>query len=208
MNRYVALLAAVAVSGCAVGVKHQYHDIAPEVKYAVRGKVAVAVHDQRLEVVSGGKPERFAGISRGGYGNPFDVETESGQPLAKEFQNSIAAALARAGAQVVRVDLKPTARPDEARRQMLAAGANKSVLLTLREWRADTYVNVNLDHDVLLTVLGPRGQVLASRELKGAERIGASAINPVAASIEAVPPAYRRKLEELFATPAVAAALR
>ena len=207
MNRLFVLLAAAVASGCA-SMNQQYHDITPEVKYPVRGKVAVAVHDQRPEVVSGKKPESFAGLTRGGYGNPFDVMTQSGQPLAKEFQNSIATALTRAGAQVVRVDLKPTATPDEARRQLAAAGADKALLLNLRLWRADTYLNVNLDHDVLLTVFGPRGRVLATRELKGAERIGASALNPVGASLEAVPVAYRRKLEELLATPAVANALR
>jgi hypothetical protein len=208
MKRLCVLAVAVIVGGCAVGVKHAYHDVTPELKYPVRGTVAVAVHDRRAEVLDGSKPESFAGVQRGGYGNPFDVETESGRPLATEFQNSIAGALTRAGAKVVRVDVKPTAQPVEARRQLVATGAAKSVLLTLQEWRVDSYINVNLDHAVLLTVLGPQGQVLATGALKGAERIGSSAINPVAASIEAVRPAYRRKLEELFATPAVANALR
>lgn len=208
MKRFLVLLATAIAGGCAVGVKHAYHGVTPELKYPVRGTVAVAVLDQRPYVVSAAKPESFAGIQRGGYGNPFDVETESGRPLATEFQNSIAAALTRAGAKVVRVDLKPSTPPVEARRQLVAAGANKGVLLTLQDWRVDSYVNVNLDHDILLTVLGPQGQVLATGTLKGSDRIGSSAINPVAASIEAVPPAYRRKLEELFAAPAVANALR
>jgi len=208
MKRFLVLLATAIAGGCAVGVKHPYHDVAAELKYPVRGTIALAAHDRRPDVVTGVKSESFAGVQRGGYGNPFDVVTESGQPLAKEFQNAIAGALTRAGAKVVRVDVGPTVQPVEARRQLVATGANKSVLLTLQEWRVDSYINVNLDHDVLLTILGPQGQVLATGGLKGADRIASSAINPVAASIEAVRPAYRRKLEELFATPAVANALR
>ncbi len=200
-------LAALLAGGCG-GFQHPYAGVTPEVGYPVKGRVAVAVHDQRAEVVNGSRPESFAGLLRGGYGNPFDVTTASGQPLAKEFQSSLADALTRAGAQVVRVDLAPATKPDAARQQVLAAGADKALLVTLRMWRADTYVNVNLDHDVLLVVLGRRGQVLATKELKGAERIGTSLVNPGGESVEVVPPAYRRKLEALFADPAVAAALR
>lgn len=208
MTRFLVLLTAVAAGGCGIGVTHRYDDVTPEVVYRVRGKIAVAVHDRRSDVVSGRKLENFAGLSRVRFGIPFNVTTESGQPLAKEFQNSLAAALERAGARVVRVDLKPATPPDEARRQLLSAGADKSVLLTLREWRADTYVNVNLDHDVVLVILGPRGQTLAMRELNGEERIGRSMLNPAGTSKEVVPAAYRRKLEALLATPAVADALR
>jgi hypothetical protein len=189
-------------------VKHPYHDVGFALKYPVKGTVAVAVHDRRPYVVDGTKPEDFAGVQRGGYGNPFDVATESGRPLAKEFQNAVADALARAGARVVRVDVKAATPPPEVRRQLSATGANRSVLVTLYDWRVDSYVNVNLDHEVLLVVLGPQGQALATGSLRGAEQIGSSAFNPVAASIEAIRPAYRRKLEELFATPAVASALR
>jgi len=207
--RYVlALIVALAAGGCAVGGKHQYHDITPELKYPVRGKVAVAVQDQRKDVVSGTRPESYVGWSRGGYGNPFDVTTESGQPLAKEFQTSIAAALTRAGAQVVRVDVRPAAAPAEARKQLAATGADKAVLLVLRDWHVDTYFNVNLDHDVSLTVLGRRGQVLATKELTGSDRIGTGLVDPYAVARESVPPAYRRKLEQLLADPAVVAALR
>jgi len=208
MKRFLVLLAAAIAGGCAVGVKHPYQDVTPELKYKVPGTVAVAVQDQRPYVVTGTKTEDFVGVQRGGYGNPFDVVTESGRPLAQEVQNSIAGALTRAGAKVVRVEAKPTTPQVEVRKQLVATGANKSVLVTLRDWRVDSYVNVNLDHDVTLVVLGPGGQVLAMRELKGADRIGSSALNPVAASIEAVRPAYQRKLEDLLATPAVANALR
>ncbi|MGH8698408.1 MAG: hypothetical protein ACREVS_18125 [Burkholderiales bacterium] len=208
MKRCLVVLATVIAGGCAVGVKHAYHDVAPELKYPVRGTVAVAVLDRRPYVTDGAKTESFVGVQRGGYGNPFDVETESGRPLATEFQNSVATALTRAGAKVVRVGVKPTTGPAEVRRQLAATGASKSVLITLHDWRVDSYINVNLDHEVVLTVLGPQGQTLATATQKGADRIGSSAINPVGASVEAVPPAYRRKLEELFATPAVANALR
>jgi hypothetical protein len=208
MMRLLVLSAALIATGCAVGVKHPYHDVALELKYPVRGTVAVGVHDRRPYVVDGTKSADFVGLQRGGYGNPFDVVTESGRPLAQEFQDAIASALTRAGAKVVRVDLKAATPPLEARGQLAATGANKSLLVTLHDWRVDSYVNVNLDHEVLLTVLGPQGQVLASGAVKGEERIGSSVINPVAAAIEAVRPAYRRKLEELFATPAVTNALR
>lgn len=59
--------------------------------------VAVATHDQRPYVVGGNKKPNFVGLSRGGYGNPFDVVTVSGNPLADGFSESISRSLAARG---------------------------------------------------------------------------------------------------------------
>src|SRR5437899_535946 len=107
----LSLLCVVVFGGCAVGVKHQYDNITPETKFQTRAKIAVGVHDQRNYVVYGQKSPTFVGLSRGGFGNPFDVNTASGQALANDFRNSIANGLSRAGANVVRVDLGHTVNP-------------------------------------------------------------------------------------------------
>ena len=203
----LSLLCVVFFGGCAVGVKHQYDNITPETKFQTRAKIAVGVHDQRSYVVNGQKTPTFVGLSRGGFGNPFDVNTASGQPLANDFRNSIASGLSKAGANIARVDLSQTVKPEEALRLMRGAGADKALLVTIDEWKVDTFSSVNLNYELRVVVLGPSGQ-LALKRLSGDEQIGSSLMNPVGTSREVAPVAYKKKLEEILSDPAIARALQ
>ena len=203
MHRYIFIaFVTLFSSGCAVGVKHQYDTVKPEFNLATQAKLAVGVQDLRPYVVTGKKPETFVGLSRGGFGNPFDVNTKSGVPLAKDMQTVIAASLKRGGATVIEVELKPGIGAANARKAMLDAGADKAVLITLREWNSDTLFRTALHYDVQLIVLASNGNVLATKDLQGTDNLGSGFERDL------VREAFRRKLEELFSDPAVAQALR
>ena len=195
-------------SGCAVGVKHQYDNVVPEIGVATRAKVAVGVQDARPYVVSGNKSEDFVGLQRGGFGNPFDVGTLSGNPLARDFLGVMAASLKRSGASVIPVELAPKQKDAEVKKALLGTGADKGVLLVLREWKSDTMMNTALHYDVLLTILSASGGVLASKTLTGNDDLGGSAFNPPEHARGAVPVAFRKKMEALFTDPAVRKALQ
>ena len=87
MRFYVALLivAACAAGGCAVGNTHAYSTILANPTLAGTSAVNVATHDRRDSVQSGEKSPDFVGLQRGGFGNPFNVKTTGGRPLADEF---------------------------------------------------------------------------------------------------------------------------
>ena len=68
----IAFLALLLIGGCAVGVRHQYDSATPQINAASGGKATVAAQDRRAYVLNGDKQENFVGLSRGGYGNPFD----------------------------------------------------------------------------------------------------------------------------------------
>src|SRR5260370_3677545 len=88
------LLFVALLSGCAgKGLKLQYNDITPKTQFETHAKIAVGVHDQRSYIVSGEKDPTFVGLNRSGLGIPHDVNTQSGLPLASEFQNSMTNAL-------------------------------------------------------------------------------------------------------------------
>ncbi len=195
-------------SGCAVGVKHQYHDINPETTLHIHGNIAVGVHDRRPYVVTGDKAETFVGLTRGGYGNPFDVNTESGSPLAKDFRAAIVSLLKRSGATVTEVEFKPSASGVDVRQFLTQTGADKSVLLTLREWKSDTYMSTALHYDIELIVFGSKNDVLGNKTLVGKDDLGGSLVNPPAHARSAVPAAFRKKLEELFSDPNIVQALQ
>lgn len=192
------------LGGCAVGVTHQYDSgTHPDIKATAGTKLGVGVQDKRLYIVSKQKPESFVGLSRGGFGNTFDVNTASGNPLADDFAKTLQTALSVKGVKATAVSLPLGISEIEAIKRLAASG-DKAVLIILNEWKADTYMNTALEYDVQVIVVDAAGKVLSRKQIAGKDNLGGSVINPPEHSRNAVPTAFRRKLEELFASPEIA----
>ena len=200
-RKCLALLAvAASLGGCAVGGTQSYAD-APLGLQAVSssGTVAVAVQDARPFVVSGAKPEKFVGLRRGGFGNPFDVSTQSGGALALELRDSIVASLKGRGINAYPVTVSISDKPADARRKLAESKARRLVLVTLTDWRSDTMMNTDLTYDVALAVFDESGRPLATSSAKGMDSLGSSP------SMSAV---STRKMDQLFGDDKVVAALK
>ncbi|HSI38112.1 MAG TPA: hypothetical protein VK946_03475 [Methylotenera sp.] len=198
----IALVLLTILNGCAVGVTHQYDNASLNIKTPQSTKLGIGVQDIRVYVINKQKPENFVGLSRGGYGNPFDVTTTSKKPLANDFSTSIQTALSAKGVQVDAISLPVgTSEPDAIKR--LASTGEKSVLLMFNEWKADTYMSTTLTYDIQALVIDANGTVLSRKRKGGSENLGGSVVNPPAHSRSAVPVAYRKILEDLFATPEI-----
>ena len=120
MNRVIVWIAiALVLGGCAFGRTYSYGDASMGMPGLASGSgtVALAVHDVRPYVVSGNKPERFVGLMRGGFGNPFDVNTGSGDALSNDLRRVISKALQSKGYKVTDVLVRPTETPAAARRR-------------------------------------------------------------------------------------------
>lgn len=191
------------LGGCAVGVTHQYNNAALQIKATNGSKLGIGVQDRRLYVVTKEKPENFAGLSRGGFGNPFIVRTTSGEPLADDISKSIQAALSKNGVNVSAVNI-PVGLDEAAAIKLLTAASGKSILIELNEWKADTYMSTTLSYDVRALVIDVDGKIISSKKISGSENLGGSAMNPPEHSRKVVPIAFRRKIEELFSTPEIA----
>lgn len=204
----VALLATTILGGggCAIGVKHRYHDTVADVAASGSTAVAVATVDQRNYVLTKNKAPSFVGLSRGGYGNPFDVTTESGQPLSTDFTTSICGSLDRRGFHSKALASPP---PNAAPTAVVAdaGGAPRVVLVNIREWKSDTMQSTSLLYDVTLDVLDGTGKSLAQSRIDGKDDLGGSAWNPPSHARTAVPIAYKAKLERLLNDPGVVKAL-
>lgn len=194
--------------GCAVGVKHKYDHQALDLPSASDKTVEVAVLDQRPYVVTGEKSPNYVGMSRGGFGNPFNVETESGQPLAADMGADIVLALQASGMKASQMVLAPPVTPVSARELLVRSGADRSVLITLSEWQSDTYQRVFLNYDVKLYVFSRDNQVLAESQRSGEDNLGDGGLDPSSHSRKAIPPAFKGIVESLFKDPKVAAALQ
>jgi|KBSSwiStaDraftv2_1062776.scaffolds.fasta_scaffold1334573_1 hypothetical protein len=206
LAKICAALAMVGIlGGCAVGQSFSYAD-APVVMQEVSssGNVAVAVQDERSYVLSGNKPERFVGLMRGGFGNPFDVTTASGAPLADDMRDAIGRALKARGVSVIPVSIAFRDSSVTARRKLLDAKARRSILVTLREWKTDSLLATDIHYDATLVVLDERGEQLATSTIKGVDNLGNLGLTPH----EGVHREVGRKIDKLFDDGKVIAALK
>ena len=173
ISKPLASLALAAIlGGCAIGQQYSYSEV-PIAMGGVSssGTVALGVQDQRSYVLSGNKSERFVGLQRGGFGNPFDVTTTSA-PLADEYRDAIARAMKARGIAVTPVTIPMRDTPSAARQKVLDAKARRAALVTMREWKSDTMMNTDLHYDVTLTVYDERGNQLAASTIKGSDNLG------------------------------------
>jgi hypothetical protein len=106
-------------------------------------------------VLSGDKKPDFVGLQRGGFGNPFDVRTASGQPLASEMRAAISKALEQQGFVVVGG----------------AEAAPRKLELRVFEWKTDVMMKMKTLYDLQLSVFDAGGNLLAQSKTNG-EDIG------------------------------------
>lgn len=190
------------LTGCAMGQKHAYVNTDVEIPVKSSVELAVAVNDRRSYVVSGDKSPSFVGLQRGGFGNPFDINTESGEPLADDIRRTIVGALEREGNKVVAVPLSPATTPEVAKATLLQAEAKKFVLLTLYEWKSDQYANTLFHFNVSLDIFDPSGDAIETKRLSGKDNLGGGM------SKSKMPAAFRQKLEDLFWSEEIRKAMR
>ena len=200
-----AMVAALVLAtvGCAIGNRHEYGTVVADFRVSGSYPVAVATRDQRDYVLSLKKSPNFVGLQRGGYGNPFDVTTEDGKPLADNVTAALANSLKAKGFVAVQIKTEVKDTSDTVVKKLMDASSSRTILLTLREWKTDTYMNVALLYNATLEVRDPVGTVLATVQIEGKDNLGGSAWNPPAVAKEVAPRALKEKLERLLNDPQV-----
>jgi hypothetical protein len=141
----------LALGGCAIGNRYDYGSSISGLPVSGSGKLAVNVVDARPYVLSGEKKPDFVGLQRGGFGNPFDVRTGSGRPLADEMRDAIAKALQQQGFTVVGG----------------SEAAPRKLELRVLEWKTDVMMKMKTMYDLQLSVFDAGGALVAQSKTKG-----------------------------------------
>lgn len=206
---FVAIVSVSALlTGCAIGNKHQYAESIPAIDIKNIKNIALGVQDNRVAVVNKTKSPDFVGIQRGGFGNPFDVTTASGNPLATDISTSLATAIREKGVGVQVISIEPGMNEVGAAKKVSAPSQERGILLLLNEWKSDTFQNTALHYNLDLRIYDLTGKLLAHQALQGSENLGGSFMNPPEHAKGAVPLAYRKKMEDLFSKQNIAATLK
>ncbi len=201
-NGFALAVAAALLGACTAAGTYNYAEMPVAMQgVSTSGTIAIAVHDLRPYVVSGGKQPTFVGFARAGYGTPSDVNTESGGPFAIEIRDALARALKARGATTVPVTVPFADTNAAARARLLQTRAQRQVLLTLREWKTDTLMSTDLHYDTTVAVYDQAGNQVAHHSLKGMDELGRTANEDISR-------ATARKLDALFDDSRIAGALK
>jgi hypothetical protein len=204
LNWFIQGLSVFILSGCAVGQKFDYTAATINVDSLTSvHSAAIAVLDQRVSIRKGDKDKSFVGLSRGGYGNPFDVRTASGLPLATEMAMAVVAALKTRGYSAEAVPVRPVDGLSPARQALLKDGLDRDVIYTGgMENRYE--MRTGLEYKVILDIFDRTGQRLAHKELSGKEVSGASILS----AEKDAQKWFASKVAETFQDDAIASSLR
>jgi hypothetical protein len=193
----VSLLALSLLTGCVIGNTHTFNYVPSERSEVGAGRTVLvfAVDDQRPYIVSGEEPANFVGEQRNGYGMPFNVTTTDGRPFAKIVQETVQRDLEASGFRVTVSNEKATGIA----RAASAAQADRALTVVMREFKSDTFNNINFDYDFEVIVYDAAGNELARDRLSGEEELRGSMMNPVKASKQKVPAYFYAKIHALIA---------
>jgi hypothetical protein len=170
----------------------------PDLKLSVpfEGRMALAVLDARPDVVNGRRKETFIGFTRTFYGLPLPYHTRSKKPFAQDLSDLVGQALKLGQTPAKAIVVSPPAGRQAAIEALRKSGAERLILLEIREWWSDTMLRTDLHYDLLLTVLDAQGRELGSSSAIGNDELGKG-------QQRAIMVATHRILENLFAGEAV-----
>lgn len=194
----ILAIAIIAVSGCGNLYRINYSNIKADLNYGGSRTVAVGVVDKRPYVLSGESDPRYVGTMRGGYGNPFDLWTQSGLNLSDDMAATIAESLKNKGFKVVAVKASVGKDDSKMMADLKASGADRIVYLSLIDWWSNYYPKsfgaekTELIMNVELKVMDRKLKTLGSKRLKEI------AIPPSGWPKDTIPGMYQKKMTELL----------
>lgn len=203
--RYSLIFLTTFLVGCAVGNTYDYSRANVDLAVHGHSELGLAVIDQRPYVLSGDKEPSFVGLQRGGFGNPFNVKTQSGRALAVEMAEAMTSELEDNGFRVFNLGVSESG-PSIVASAIHEASKTRNVILEVHEWKTDAMMNFGLSYDLRLRVMDESANLLAEAKTSGIkEKLGGAGFES-ANSISAAN-AFSSKIGQLFNDPGVVSAL-
>ena len=203
--RYGIISLTIFLVGCAIGNTYDYSRANVDLAVQGHSELGLAVIDQRPYILNGDKEPDFVGLQRGGFGNPFNVRTQSGRPLAVEMAEAMASELEENGFRVLSL------RVSESGSNVVAtairdAAKTRNIVLMVHEWKTDAVMNFGLSYDLRLKIMDESANLLAEAEVSGTkEKLGGAGFE--SANSIAAASAFSTKIGQLFNAPKVMQAL-
>lgn len=190
------------LTGCAVGQHIDYTRATPAFANTSKGDIAVGAQDRRQYIISGQKNQQFVGLMRGGFGNPFDVNTASGSPFAKDVTQVLSRAMQRDGVKVEALNLAPSANREEVIGAIRSAKVDSAIVLTINEWKTDAMMSASVYYDLVLEEFDHDGGLLRHSQSHGTDELGSLAFSfdPASFVAKAATGILTKRIEEMYSS--------
>ena len=136
-------------TGCAVKQKValEYQTETTAAAAQAYPKVNVVVNDERPYIKDGEKPASYIGTYRGGFGNPFNVNTKDHVALSTLVLGDLEKDLSALG--------------------FIGENGDKTLVVDIMKWKFDAYQNATFDYLLNVQVLDSTKNVLAKNDVVG-----------------------------------------
>ncbi len=138
-------------SGCAVKQKVALEYEAPKASATAQSypEVNVVVNDERPYIISGEKPASYIGTYRGGFGNPFNVNTKDLVALSQLLHDDLLEELNAMG--------------------FVKKNGGKTLVVDILAWKFDAYQNASFNYTLHVKVVGNDKKTIASSNVLGTD---------------------------------------
>ena len=167
----IAIFFLLFVTGCVVGRKLSFDNSTSDLSYTPSGKIAIVFQDKREQILSGAEKQSFCGHMYAGYAIAYNVQTESGNPVAEDFAKSIQKTLSQKNVLSNTFNIAPTGDMIELMKQFQQSGYDKLLLFTINRWESRctalfSKMRYETNAYFTLQVIDKNANTLASQEVK------------------------------------------
>jgi hypothetical protein len=155
-----------------IGRTEDYRIAWPTIYYTTDKDIAVGVIDRRPYIVNGSNNSSYVGLMRAKYGNPWHVNTETGQPLSHDLTDAIVSGFKSAGINASSVKLSPEMKKQDGINRFPTGKSDRIILVRIVEWQSDTYTNIVFLYDLNAEVYDENGELLAKACMKNTDDPG------------------------------------
>lgn len=163
----IALAAVSGFSSCAVGRKMSFTNKEADPGYSTSKNAMVIFQDKRVEVLSGKEKPTFCGHSNSTGQISYNIQTESGKPLADEFAESVTAAYNKAGGAATTVLVNMNTSRDSIMQVFKSGSKERLLYFTIHKWESRatplfSSIRYEVIYELELNVYNTTGTLLAS----------------------------------------------
>jgi hypothetical protein len=154
-----------------VGRKLSFDATVNDPGYTPKGKLAIVFQDKRENVLSGKEKPSFCGHVYGGYAIAYNVQTQSGKPLANDFSQMLKNTLEQKGVPVTAYYTDPPDTVSKTVELFQQSDNDKLLYFTITRWESRCTANfANMRYEanggLKLSVLDKKGNLLGEQEIK------------------------------------------
>jgi hypothetical protein len=163
----LAIALAAGASSCAVGRKMSFENKEADPGYSTTKSATIIFQDKRVEVLSGKEKPTFCGHSNSTGQISYNIQTQSGRPLADEFAESVTTSYNKAGGAGTAMLVNMNTSRDSIMQAFKNGNKDRLLFFSMHKWESRatplfSSIRYEMIYELELNVYNSNGELLAS----------------------------------------------